>query len=351
MSWQDVIGHNKQKQQFRAAIQRNRLPSSFLFTGVAGIGKYTFARELAKTLLCETGSDEACGNCPGCAQVDAESHPDFLQVRRRPDKNRLLIEQFVGEKEKRGREGLCHDIALKPFAGGRKIAIIDDADFLNIESANSLLKTLEEPPADSVMILIGTSEQKQLRTIRSRCQVIRFDALSPEELQSVLERQPGREELGNVNELAACGGGSIQMALQLVHPEVMEFRQLLLEQLGQMDPGASDFVKTTGTFVDAAGKEAALRRDRLRLVSEFAITFFRSLLLAAQGKSLSVDESLRSSVQTAIDSGNVDAPMVADCLDRCFELQQHVTSNANQSSAIESWLTDLTRICQGGVPV
>ncbi len=66
------------------------------------------------------------------------------------------------------REGLCHDIALKPFMGGRKVAIIDDADDLNEEGANCLLKTLEEPPPHSVLILIGTSAERQLPTIRSR---------------------------------------------------------------------------------------------------------------------------------------------------------------------------------------
>ena len=76
------------------------------------------------------------------------------------------------------REGLCHDIALKPFRGGRKIAIIDDADYLNQEGANCLLKTLEEPPEKSVIILIGTSQQRQLPTIRSRCQIVRFAPLS-----------------------------------------------------------------------------------------------------------------------------------------------------------------------------
>ena len=78
------------------------------------------------------------------------------------------------------REGLCHDISLKPYMGNRKVAIVDDADYLNAEGANSLLKTLEEPPPRSVLILVGTTPAKQLPTIRSRCRIIRFDPLPTE---------------------------------------------------------------------------------------------------------------------------------------------------------------------------
>ena len=98
------------------------------------------------------------------------------------------------------REGLCYDIALKPYSGRRKVAIIDDADYLNKEGANCLLKTLEEPPPKSLLILIGTSEQRQLPTIRSRCQIVRFQPLPEQDVAELLlatgacedaERWPG----------------------------------------------------------------------------------------------------------------------------------------------------------------
>ncbi len=351
MSWQHVVGHEKQKRQFRNAIQQNRLASSFLFVGAAGIGKYTFAKELAKALLCETRGDQACDQCAGCTQVDADTHPDFLQVRRRADKNRLLIEQFVGEKEKRGREGLCHDISLTPFAGGRKVAVIDDADFLNVESANSLLKTLEEPPADSVMILIGTSEQKQLPTIRSRCQIIRFDTLAQDELKSILLEKQLADEVEDVDGIVACGAGSVQMALQMADPEVMNYRNLMIEQFATLDPGDNDFTKVTSNFVDAAGKEAALRRDRLRLASEFAISFYRNLLWAIHGREFTGDSEMNAAIERARQHDELNPAAIADCLDRCFEVQQHVAANANQASVIESWLIDLGRLGRGKLTV
>ena len=97
-----------------------------------------------------------------CLQVDALTNPDLQIVSKPRDRNFIPVERFIGDREHRMSEGLCHDISLKPHYGGRKIAIIDDADFLNQEGANCLLKTLEEPPPKSLLILIGTSEQRAI---------------------------------------------------------------------------------------------------------------------------------------------------------------------------------------------
>ena len=101
-------------------------------------------------------------------------------VARPPGKSFIPVDLFIGDREHRSQEGLCHRLSLRPASEKRRIAIIEDADFLNEEGANCLLKTLEEPPPGSVLILIGTSQQRQLPTIRSRCQVIRFRRLSDE---------------------------------------------------------------------------------------------------------------------------------------------------------------------------
>ena len=109
--------------------------------------------------------------------MSAGTHPDLEIVSKPADKRDIPLAAFIGEDDRRMKEGLCHRIGLKPFMGGRKVAIIDDADFLNPEGANALLKTLEEPPPRSVLILIGTTADKQLPTIRSRSQIIRFRPL------------------------------------------------------------------------------------------------------------------------------------------------------------------------------
>ncbi len=131
-------------------------------------------------MLCKTRRSmplEPCGRCESCRLFAAGSHPDLDVVGLPKDKSTLPLELFIGDKEHRNQDGLCHRIAFRPFFGGRKVAIIDDADRFSQESANCLLKTLEEPPPRSLMILIGTSPSKQLPTIRSRSQVVRFQPL------------------------------------------------------------------------------------------------------------------------------------------------------------------------------
>ena len=147
MAWHGILGHDDVVEQFRRAVTRGRLASSFLFVGPAGIGKRVFAIKLAQALLCSTRPETAldpCETCPACVQVHAGTHPDLQYVCKPDDKSFLPLELLIGDKEHRGRQGLCHAIAMKPFMGGRKVAIIDDADYLNPEGANSLLKRSEE---------------------------------------------------------------------------------------------------------------------------------------------------------------------------------------------------------------
>lgn len=139
-----IRGHDAVVEQFRRSLQQGRLATTFLFVGPEGVGKRTFAKQLAKSMLCSTRDESElnpCCQCPECLQVDSDTHPD-LQLIRKPDERAFIpVETFIGDREHRMRAGLCHFISLTPSSGKRRIAIIDDADWLNQEGANSLLKT------------------------------------------------------------------------------------------------------------------------------------------------------------------------------------------------------------------
>ena len=181
MSWQRIRGHDNLIQAFQRAVQRGRLAHAYLLVGPAGVGKRLFAGELARALLCEnppSGRLEACDHCPSCLLAAAGTHPDLVQAGLPEGCNEWPVDLM--------RE-VVKSFILKSARGRGKMAVLDDADDFNEESANCFLKTLEEPPPGSLLLLIGTSADLQLRTIVSRCQVVRFAPL-PEPLVAELLR-------------------------------------------------------------------------------------------------------------------------------------------------------------------
>lgn len=356
MPWSVLSSHEQNVERFRHSVQHNRLASTYLFVGLPGIGKRLFAQLLAEALLCEQppGILAACGACSACCQVQAQTHPDLIVIAKPADKAFIPVEMFIGDQDHRRQQGLVHDIGLKPFRGRRKVAIVDDADCLNQEGANSLLKTLEEPPPNSLLILIGTSQQQQLPTIVSRSQLIRFEPLSPEQVKAILANQAQLETEIPFEILAAAAEGSVARALQLADSEIFEFRNELLKQLASGDPGHNDFAKSVLGFVDAAGKEGALKRDRLVLIADFAISFFRCCYREVSELNVTAnpDSNLAEAVQIAQRNWtsmatNMVAEICCQAIDRCLDLQTQVHANVSPANGVEAWLIELGQICRG----
>ncbi len=348
--WQGILGHDDVVAKFRQALERGRLASTFLFVGPAGTGKRAFALKLAQALLCQRNPEtqlDPCGQCPGCVQVAALTHPDLLIVKKPADKSALPLALLIGDHEHRGHEGFCHDISLKPFMGGRKVGIIDDADYLNVEGANALLKTLEEPPPRSVLILIGTSADKQLPTIRSRAQIIRFRPLTGAIVAQLLVEQGIATDPAEAQRLGQFSEGSLDRAAELADPELWTFRGDMLAALARQPLDSVRLAQTVTSFIDAAGKEAPLRRARSRLLVGFAIDFFRVLVRRLHGANLDAAAAnqpelseMSALAQRAIQSGWTETSATA-ALERCLETLSHIDRNANQGTMVESWLDDV----------
>jgi DNA polymerase-3 subunit delta' len=332
--WQGLHGHDEVIEQFRRSLAADRLASTYLFVGPDGVGKRAFALQLAKSLLCSVAHPAAlapCGRCPSCILCDAGTHPDIHYVRTRADKKNLLVEQFIGDKEHRNQEGFCHDISLKPLMAGRRIGIIDDADWFTPESANCLLKLLEEPPPGSLIILLGTSRSRQLPTILSRSQIIRFDALPPETLAELILAQGLAPDAATAAALAQRSAGSLALARHRADPEALRMRDLFAAAWRPVacgQGGEFDSVALADPFDDFIGKgakEAAARRERFRQV------------LALAG------EVLRDDIRAAAHAGASSEAALA-ALDRTLEAEEQLDRNANQATLLECWLDDLAAI-------
>lgn len=346
MAWQGIEGHDDVVAKFRAMLAGGRLASTFLFVGPSGVGKRMFAQRLAQTLLCPKRKPvemDPCGVCDACAQVLAGTHPDLLRVVKPADRSAIPVELIIGPKEKRMQEGLCHDISLKPFMGGRRVAIIEDADDLNEEGANALLKTLEEPPPRSVMILVGTSPDRQLPTIRSRAQLIRFKPLDAALIARLLTEQDLVSDPAEAARIAAQCGGSLTQAIEMADPALTRFREELVAQLagGSFDNVA--FAKLLIALVEEAGKEAPPRRARMRQVIGMAIQFYRELLRAMSGAP-ATEEAATSAVARALATGRFDPDNVGQMIERSLDALEHVDRNAHQAALLECWLDDLSQL-------
>lgn len=316
MSWQRVRGHDVLVQAFQRVLQRGRLAHAYLFCGPAGVGKKLFAVELAKTLLCESGPRplDACDHCPACLQVEAGTHPDFFSIRKPEDVHEFPIDLM--------RE-VCQNFALKPARGHGKVVILDDVDDLNEESANCFLKTLEEPPPGAVILLIGSSPDRQLPTIVSRCQVVPFGRLPDAEVAQLL-RANGEVDAGLLPQLLRVGEGSPGQARALSDPGLWEFRRTLLRSLVTPKVDSAALAKAWVEFVEEAGKESSLQRQRAALCLGLLIAFFQDALRwkLSPNQSFALDADARKAVESA--GQRLDEEQLMVLLDRCLESEMQI---------------------------
>ena len=337
MAWQGIEGHDTVVEHFVRAYDRNRVAGSYLFIGPPGVGKGTFAHKLAKALVCQATRPGLvpCDACASCLQADAGSHPDIDVVRKPEDRATIPLDALIGDAEHRMREGLCWRLLLKPALGGRKVAIIHDADSLSDEAANCLLKTLEEPPEGTVIILVGTSLERQLPTIRSRCQIVRFQPLAADEVLRILKREAeaGTADERGLQACAAGAGGSLERGRRLLDPVLTEFRGRMLDLLVHRPLHGVALSRETLAIVEAAGKEAPPRRDRLRVVLEMAVEFFR----VALRHDVSHDVPDDAALARAVAGWGGDAEEAAAALQRTLEALDAIDRNANLTILVDAW--------------
>jgi DNA polymerase-3 subunit delta' len=335
LSWQRIRGHDALVEGFARAVKRGRLAHAYLFTGPSGVGKRLFSVELAKALLCEKTTEgllQACDRCPSCVQVEAGMHPDFFTAVRPPEALEFPIDLM---------RQLCQSFALKSARGRGKVILLDDADDLNEEAANCFLKTLEEPPPRSVLLLIGSTADRQLQTIVSRCQVIRFAPLPAELVDELLQAQ-GVEDAALRARLVRLSAGSPGLAKELADPELWEFRQGFLTGLTKSPLASVELSQTWMEFVEKAGKESAAQRRRAQLVLRLVLDFLDDALTVSQNGSPRRTEAHERPALEAL-AQRVGPERLLAALERCLEADRQIDRRVQLVLILEGLLDSLGR--------
>jgi len=321
MGFSEIIGHRQPLEILRRALGQGRLHHAYLFVGPEGVGKRTIALALAQALHCGEAGDDFCGRCADCARIRDRNHPDVRLVETLAGKKEIGIQQ-IRDVEKA--------LNYRSFSGKRKIAIVDPATALNLSSQNALLKTLEEPPADSLLILLAANAGGLLPTLRSRCMRLSF---APLERDAVARFLTARKEVAHEEAqfLAAMSMGSLGAALKLDQEEFVERRRSWAETLSSLTAG--DY-RGAGAAAEAiaGNKEEALR------FLEWAGTWYRDLAVHAVtgNPEALVNVDMRAQIMAQSAAGSVERALSSFA--QTGQAAAAIQRNLNRRMVLEKFL-------------
>ena len=332
----DIFGQDAAIESIKRAYVADRLPHGLIFSGPAGVGKATTARALAALFLCERpGKTTPCGTCDSCRAFNANAHPDY----------HLITKELIRFHDKTGkskgidlsihvlRPELIEPAGRKAVMGRGKVFVIEQADVMNPQAQNALLKTLEEPAGRTIIILLSDQPGALLPTIRSRTQMVRFSSLPQDTVrQQLLKRGI---ESGTAAMATQLAGGSLGMALKWIEDGVVGPAQELSKQVDDAMSGKPP-ADLPGLLKQAAESYAAKQLERDELASkDQAVREGLELYLLVAG------ESLRNRLPRDGDPGELERACLA--IDAIFRAQSYLNANVNTSLVLQQLALSLER--------
>ena len=310
-AFENILGQPKVRELLRAAVAQDRVSHAYLFTGPAGSNKTLAAYAFAQAVLCPKGPGGPCGGecgaCDICRRVKRKKHPDVRYFA--PEgAGGYLVDQI---------RDIAADTVLAPIQADRKIYILDRVDLLGVQAANAFLKTLEEPPSDVVLILLGRTRESVLPTILSRCQVVPFRHIPASEAAGILAQNTGASREKARIAIEACDGSITRGIEFLKSNERLAFRARVLEALALLR-NADDW-----DLVGQAGELVVLAKAPLDVVR------------AAQEEELAenADFLAKSAIR------QIEARNKRQLTAKTFESLRQLTA------IVRSWLRDVMAVC------
>jgi len=285
-TFHNLIGQAKAKELLKKAVARNKIGHAYLFRGPDGVGKKRTALTLAYFINCLSPDHQgACGRCSSCRKFHGKNHPDLLHIK--PDGSMIKINQI--------RE-LKHALSFPPFEAKYRVVLLEDVHTMRREAANSLLKTLEEPPEGNLLVLTADEAAELLPTIVSRCRVIPFHALPYDQVTQILKAD---DEISDetAQTLTAVAEGSLGLAKLLHDKGLLSFRREVVDNILRFSPDQPEIVP----LIFQLAEKAAGYKEQIKDLFGLLKIWLRDLILLKVGgpESMVISRDLASSWPTA----------------------------------------------------
>ena len=322
-SWKNIVGNESTIAKLKKFVAEKNFPHAVLFAGIEGIGKRKIAETCASILLCENPvNGEACGTCDSCKLMAAGSHPDFYVVE--PETTKTARNIKIGQIRDLQREAF-----LRPIQAERRVVIIDGAEFMNKAAANCILKTIEEPPSQTIFILLTANRSSLLLTIRSRCMTINFDRLTDAQIYKLLSIYGIDDD--KAQKLSVISDGSFGRALMLEKSGGYELRNDALTLIKQLCKK-----ELTDEIIFAKGKIfETYSREKFSDFVTYVQKILRDVFVFNKA------ELYNSDLKNKLAEIRLDEETLHQMIAEGTQVQRRLKSNANLRILAESYLMRL----------
>ncbi len=319
--FEPIIGQERPIRFLTQMLQKKSIPTALLFTGVDGIGRQKTARAMAMALNCSGPVGvSACGRCPSCRKVISGSHPDIVIVG--PDGVFIKIDQV---------RAVSRQLRFAPLEGNWRIVIINDAQAMNLEASNAMLKILEEPPKRTAFILTASQTTGLLPTIVSRCQQIAFRPIPYEKVAQLLVEARGLDRQ-TATTLAMSAKGSLGKALSEDGEKWTVWRDDVLEQIAAL---SGESMQPIFAFAKALSRDKGRLADALDMI----MMWFRDVLMCKASPERIINEDFKTKIERASQGESVNA--LLEKVGAVHSAQRAISRNANPRLTLEVMLLRL----------
>jgi len=302
--WNEIFSHGKEIELLKSYISSGKIPHALLFSGLKGIGKTKVAHEFFKALNCLKTPGDACESCSSCTKANNYRHPDLLRIL--PDGSEIKVENI---------RNVTGELGLRPFEAAFRVIIIEPAELMNKSSSNALLKTLEEPPRGTILILVSHKPGLLIPTIISRCQEVSFKPIKPEE----------------------CGKSVDPVLLKLTSGALGGLSDSDAEYVNQVRNIVASVTNGSDPFVCA--EKLSSKGCDLLLVLSIVESFIRDMLLLKTGLNSVINEEVLK-----LKAFDCDTPRLEMAIEKLNEIRSMKDSSLNIKSALSAILYDIAGI-------